>query len=133
VYAIVLFLHSLVRWIVLATGVVAVARPVKKTAVIFVGFLDLQFLIGLLLYFVYSPYTKTPFGQAMKDRVMRFWAVEHVTAMVLAVVFAHVARVMDKKGKARASRVLLVLSLIAVVVGIPWPGLPYGRSLLTLP
>jgi hypothetical protein len=133
VYPIVLFVHSLLRWFVVVTGIVAVARPVKKAQVIFVGLIDLQMLIGLLLYFVYSPYTKTPFGQAMKDRVMRFWAVEHVTAMVLAVVFAHVARVMDKKGKGKAARILLILSVVAVLAGIPWPGLPYGRPLLTLP
>ena len=71
---------------------------------IFVGLLDLQMLVGLLLYFVLSPITKaalSDFGGAMSEPSMRFWAVEHVFGMVVGIALAHVGHV---AGQARGDR-----------------------------
>ena len=69
-YTTVIFLHSLVRWAVLATGVFAAIRGIsgwrsgrpwtladQRAAGWFTSALDLQMLLGLLLYFWLSPIT----------------------------------------------------------------------------
>ena len=66
--------------------------------------LDVQMLLGLLLYGVLSPYTAAAmkdFGAAMRDPVLRFWAVEHLTMMLSAVVLVHVGRVLARKDRRR--------------------------------
>jgi hypothetical protein len=77
------------------------------------------------------------FGGAMKDPVARFWAVEHVSSMFLAVIVAHVGRVLARKAtspEARRKRILIGFSIAALlmIVGMPWPGRPGGRPLLRL-
>ena len=69
-YGIVLLLHSLLRWLVLIAGLLAAARgisgwrsrrpwtlPDERAGLWFTMTLDLQFLLGLLLYGVLSPIT----------------------------------------------------------------------------
>ena len=95
-YTLVLALHSWVRWAVVISGLLATAStfmsrpagqadPADKYGLIFTITLDLQMLLGLLLYFALSPTTAAimnDFGAAMKDPVARFWAVEHTSMMV---------------------------------------------------
>ena len=153
-YDIVLLLHSWLRWAVILTGILAVASalmpgpssrpdvsgvedPADKWGLAFMISLDLQLLLGLLLYLVLSPVTAAilkDFGGAMKDPVSRFWAVEHVSTMLLAVVLAHVGRVLGRKAKTPASKRMRLLicfgiSLLAILGGTPWPGMPAGRAL----
>jgi len=67
-----------------------------------VGFTHLQLIIGLLLYFVYSPITQAAFqdmGAAMKDSNLRFYAVEHTSTMIIAVVLIQLGRTFSKKAK----------------------------------
>lgn len=99
--------------------------------------LDVQMLLGLLLYLVVSPNMaeiRAHFGEAMQNPQLRFWAVEHVTAMLVAVVLAHVGRVLARNAKtatAKRGRLLACFGLatILILVGMPWPGLAYGRPL----
>jgi len=149
-YTTVLVLHSWLRWAVIIAGVLAVGStfmpraegasepdPVDRWGLIFMITLDLQMLFGLLLYFALSPVTAAifnDFGGAMKDPVARFWAVEHVGTMMLAVVLAHVGRVLGRKAKTPASKrtrllICFGLSLLAILGGTPWPGMPAGREL----
>ena len=95
-YLLVLFLHSWLRWGAIIAGVLAVATllgsqprpgapdPSDRWGRFFIIALDLQFVLGLLLYVGLSPTTaaifhETGMAAAMKDPVARFWAVEHVT------------------------------------------------------
>ncbi len=99
--------------------------------------LDLQFLLGLALYLVLSPNTKAifdNFGAAMRDPVARYWAVEHISLMLFAVVMAHVGRVLARKAKSPAAKrkrllVCFVLSTVAMIAATPWPGMASGRPL----
>ncbi|HEX2443048.1 MAG TPA: hypothetical protein VHJ77_03810 [Vicinamibacterales bacterium] len=137
-HALLLFVHSLFRWVVILLGLYAVvaasgrrdARPGRWFAIT----LDIQFLLGLILYWL-SPITSgaiANMGAAMQNRVIRFWAVEHVTSMVLALALAHIGVARARKGKGGAA-VLFVLALLAILIGIPWPFLPYGRPLVPAP
>src|SRR5262245_66508414 len=98
-YSVVLFLPSWLRWVALITCLLAIARAAtdagsarsEKAGLFFMIAMDVQMLLGLMLYAYLSPTTEAilkDFGAAMSDPVARFWAVEHLTMMLLAVVFA---------------------------------------------
>jgi hypothetical protein len=139
VYSILLIVHSWLRWAVLAAGLVAVVRggaANQSGGKWYTILLDTQMLIGLLLYFVLSPVTTAAladFGAAMKAPQMRFFAVEHVFGMLIAIALAHVGRSKIRKAPAdRRARLALIfygLSLVAMLASIPWPGMPAGRPL----
>ncbi len=138
-YGIVLIIHSWLRWAVLAAGIAAVARGGERdssTGRWFTILLDVQMLIGLLLYFVLSPFTTAAlgdFGAAMKTPQLRFFAVEHVFGMVIAIALAHIGAAKIKKAPAeRRGRLAMIfygLALVAILASIPWPGMPAGRPL----
>jgi hypothetical protein len=147
-YSLVLTVHSWLRWLVLLSGVLAVGRAVTAgsrpwlhsddRAGRFFGIsLDVQFLLGVLLYFVLSPFTRQAlqdFGGAMGTPALRFWAVEHVFGMVVAVALAHVGRGRTRKAptdrkRHRTAALFYGLALLAVLAAIPWPGMPNGRPL----
>src|SRR5580693_10067082 len=141
-YTYVLDFHSWLRWIAIAAGIAATAvaaasRPgagSERPGLVFMISMDLQMLLGLLLYALLSPTTAAvfkDFGAAMKDPVARFWAVEHVTMMLAAVILAHVGRVLGRKAStpgAKRTRLLISfgLSTLLMIVGTPWPGLRAG-------
>lgn len=54
-----------------------------------------QLLLGLILYFV-SPLVIFD-GASMKNAMARYWLVEHVTIMLIAIVLITMARVTAKK------------------------------------
>ena len=104
----------------------------------FVSALDLQLLLGLLLYLVLSPNMaeiRANFGTSMKDPVARFWAVEHITSMLVAVVLVHVGRVLGRKAATPDSRrmklfICFGIATALMLLAIPWPGMRAGRPLL---
>lgn len=147
-YTTVLAIHSWVRWIaliaVVGTTLAAVrGKVVGPTSVadrwgmVAMMMLDIQLLLGLLLYFVLSPDMKeilNHFGDAMRRPDLRFWAVEHVTAMFAAIALAHVGRVLARKAAtpaAKRTRLLICFGLatLLIILGMPWPGRPGGRAL----
>jgi hypothetical protein len=149
-YSAVLLLHSWLRWAVILFGLLAVWRAIAATRSrrawlpgderfcrIFLGVLDFQFLLGLLLYFVWSPLTKAALGDfsgAMKDPLMRFWAVEHWFGMLIGIALAHVGMTRARKAATDSLRhrriaVFFVLALLAILASIPWPARIYGRPL----
>jgi hypothetical protein len=151
VYTAVIFLHSLLRWVVLglalAASVLALrgrlgsrpfTRTEERTGLFFVAAIDTQVLLGLLLYFALSPMMRViraDFGGAMHNPLLRFWAVEHLTAGVLALAFAHVGRARSRRASTDAAKhgraaLWYTLALLMLLVAIPWSFLPYGRPLL---
>jgi hypothetical protein len=136
-----LALHSLLRWLVLLTGLIAVfvaargwlaARPfsaaLPKANLAFVVAMDVTLLVGLLLYFGASPLTKTALqdmSAAMGERQLRFFAVEHTATMLLAVVFAHLGAALSRRAttdiaKYRRAAICFAISLVLLLAGIPW-------------
>jgi len=146
-YTTVLVIHSWVRWVALVAGIGATFAALRRQnstaerwALVTMMTLDIQMLLGLLLYLVVSPNMaaiRANFGEAMQDPASRFWAVEHLTAMLVAVILAHVGRVLARKAKtpdALRSRLLVCFGLATVlmIVGMPWPGRPAGRPLIRI-
>jgi glucose uptake protein GlcU len=150
-YSFVLALHSWVRWLAVIAGILACvmafsgrtsqhAARTESWGRFFIIALDIQLLLGLLLYFVLSPNTKAmfdDFGAAMRDPNARFWAVEHGTLMLVAVVLAHVGKVLARKVSAPESKqtrlgIAFLLATIAMLAATPWPGMANGRPLFRL-
>jgi hypothetical protein len=146
-YSIVLFIHSWIRWIALVAGVGTTLAAIRRRdataerwALVTMATLDLQMLLGLLLYLAISPNMweiLAHFGDAMRDSTARFWAVEHITLMMGAVVAAHVGRVLARTARtpdAKRSRLLVAFGLATVlmILGMPWPGRPGGRPLFRI-
>lgn len=133
--------HNVVRWLALAAALVAIvvaffgwsgAKPagasLRRFSLLFVIVMDIEFLIGLLLYFGASPITRAAlatFGEAMKHHESRFLTVEHVTLMFLAVVCAHVGAALARQArtdlmKYRGPAIGYSISLLLMLAGIPW-------------
>ncbi len=151
-YPIFLTLHSIVRWLVVISAVLVLARMYgglfsrrswtaadDRAGMIFTMLLDLQALLGIILYVFLSP-TTTAFlaGQTgMSNSLARYFGVEHVFMMVIALVVAHVGRSLAKKGatnawKFRRGAIFFTVSVLLILFAIPWPFLPAGRPWLRL-
>ena len=153
-YVGVLTIHSWLRWATLALAIgatlnaglrrdadVSAHMPGRQWDRYFMLALDLQVLLGLALYFGLSPYTTqafSNFGAAVRNPALRFWAIQHLGTMAAAVLLVRIGRVLAltaKSGAARRRRrlVFFALTTLAIISGIPWPGLPSGRPLIRLP
>jgi hypothetical protein len=149
-YSAALILHSWIRWAVILAGLYAFARSIlgasrrsqwtpadDRAGFWFVTAVDFQMLLGLILYFFLSPFTAQAlhdFAGAMKDAALRFWAVEHLFGMVIAVALVHIGRVRARKTDSlrrhRVAAIFFGLALLLIFASIPWPGSVHGRPLL---
>ncbi len=148
-YPLILTLHSWMRWVVVIIGVIAIVKFLigwlgkkewgaldARLASIFPITIDIQLLLGLLLYFVLSPITTgalRDFGAAMKNSVVRYYSVEHIFIMLIALIVAHIGSVMIKKrtdatAKFRIGFILFLLAMIIIFLSIPWPFLTAGSG-----
>ena len=149
VYAMVLTIHSLVRWVVVIAGIAAVimayagwfgnrrwTSSTVRLNMLFTTFLDLNVLLGIFLYIILSPITRGAFqnmGDAMRDSNVRFFTVEHLLIMLVAVVVAHIGssrakKAADDKGKFKQAAIFFTIAMILIFVGIPWPFLSTGAG-----
>jgi hypothetical protein len=149
VYPAVLMIHSWLRWIALLLGAAATinAFRVRDDDIVpprgrrwdwwFMFAVDVQALLGLLLYFGLSPFTREAMsdaGMAMRDPRLRFFVFTHVAAMVVAIAAVRAGRVFAT-GESTSSRkrtwryVCFGIALLVMAAGVPWPGLIYGRPL----
>ncbi|MCU0622621.1 MAG: hypothetical protein MUF53_02020 [Gemmatimonadaceae bacterium] len=145
-YSLVLTLHSLVRWLVVGLAALGIARGLAgkdtpwsaadETARRWLPHaFTLQLLLGLALYGGLSPSTKLAMGNmgaAMKDPALRFWAVEHLTVMILALALAHIGgartrRAADVAAKRRTMLTFFGLATVLVLWAIPWKSRPMLR------
>jgi hypothetical protein len=140
-YAFVLDVHNIIRWVALVLGIVVAviaflgwfgkkdwSERDRKWGMYFTSAMDLQLLLGLLLYFFLSPLTKQAFqnfSAAMSNSGLSFFAIEHPLAMILAVVFAHLGSALSKKapdsvGKYKRAALWYTLSVLLLIIGMPW-------------
>ncbi len=136
-----IFLHSWLRWAIVILGIVLIAKGAmgmggskdfsksnNTQSAIFTGLFHLQVLLGLILYFFISDITAAAFqdfGGAMKNAAVRYWAVEHITVMILAAVLVQVGRIRIKKAdtdkkKFRSMFWFFLIAMLLVASRIPW-------------
>jgi len=90
-------------------------------------FTHLQLVAGLILYFV-SPFVKFSSG-TMKDGTLRYWTVEHITGMLIAVALITVGRISTKKlptdtAKHKRTLILNGVALFLIIAIIYMSGRP---------
>lgn len=98
---------------------------------------DMQLLTGLVLYIWLSPATSAAlndFGAAMKNPEARFWAMEHLSGMVIAILLIHVARskskvAIDSTLKHKHLFLFTLIGFALMMAVIPWPGTAANRAL----
>jgi hypothetical protein len=150
-FQVLLSLHSLVRWLVLISLVMVIVqgywgfrtnRPFSmwdnRARVLAVTIAHAQLLLGLILYGC-SPmvdYFLHNFNEAVHMREIRFFGMEHITMMVIAVVVLTIGSIKTKNKKTDQEKFRILLSWFAVVffiilVSIPWSFSPFtSRPLL---
>jgi hypothetical protein len=125
--------HSGLRWIALLLLLLAIinaftAKNYEKkhrlvnlfTMITF----HTQLVLGIILYFLSD---KVQFTEGwMKQTMYRFYGMEHLTGMLLAIIAITIGHSKSKKGadaaaKFKAIKLWYVLALILVVAFIPWP------------
>ena len=142
----VLGLHNLVRWLVIVAGLLATIRfwrgwlkqgrwgAAEATAArLFVITLDVQFLIGILLYAFFSPLTRKAFGDmgaAMRDAPVRYFVVEHVVVMLAAIAIAHIGSVRVKRATTDAAKFQTAALWFGVAIAAILGFVPWARPLL---
>ncbi len=141
-YNILLHVHSIGRWILLLLLLIAIfnsliagSRPFIKsdarTGLLLTIVADLMLLIGLALWY-WGPkgyhliVAAGGFANAMKDPVTRFYGVEHIAGMLVAIIFLHVGKVqgrraMSDKRKHNRTALFYFLALLIILVTVPWP------------
>lgn len=138
--------HNVVRWLVLIFLVVAIllawrgwlgnkkfSSTDSRFRVFTVIFTHIQFILGIVLYFV-SPRV-TAFldnvGAGMKDKDLRFVGMEHALLMLIAVVFITIGSAKSKrqatdKGKFKTMAIWFTVALLLILFAIPW-SMPHFR------
>ncbi len=133
--------HNMFRWLVLIVLILAIYFASSKWAkkgkwnkkdnvagLLLVIFIDIQFLIGIILYAFVSPLTQAAFadfGAAMKNSNLRFYAVEHILMMFIALVLVHIGRAKSKRNpiawkKHRTAAIFYGIALLVILAAIPW-------------
>lgn len=138
-YPVLLQIHSVLRWVLLLglLGMIIKAVSAKnspftpldhKGRLIVLISAHTQLLLGFGLYFI-SPLVTAGLADmaaSMKNSELRFWAVEHIFGMVVAIAFITIGHVKSKKsttdaGQFKALLVWYSLALAIIFATIPWP------------
>ena len=87
--------------------------------------MHIQLVIGLILYFFISE--KVQFVEGwMKVKLYRFYGMEHLVGMILAIALVTIGHISSKKqteAKSKHKRILIwyTIGLILILAFIPWP------------
>lgn len=139
-------LHNLTRWIVMVLAIFALYRAYtgwlgkkaytatdRKAGMFFGIGMDVQLLLGLILYFVgnwgikaFAVAQSAPAAQRMQTL---FFAIEHSPVMLLAVILTHVGSMMSRKAtddvsKHKLAAIWFTIVVILVIIAIPWTQRP---------
>jgi hypothetical protein len=126
-----LHLHNTLRWVVLITLILSIyklftQKDALKTSKILLISAHTSLLVGLYQYIAGPLGIKmiqaAGMAATMKDPASRFWAVEHLFSMILAIVLITIGHIKYKKSlKPGPTRILYVIALILILLAMPWP------------
>lgn len=155
-YATFLVLHNLTRWLVLLFGFWAIycladgwirrrawSRADRLAMRWFALIISLQFVFGAVLYLLPGSLVQGALSNAgmatiMKNRMLRFFTLEHPLQMFIAIGISHMANMITRRMSLDRRRfvtgtLLLSLAMLLILAAIPWPFLSHGRPWLRLP
>jgi L-asparagine transporter-like permease len=133
--------HSAGRWIVLILLVFAILnsliagnRPYIRTdnrlGLLLTIAADLMLVIGIVLWFMgnygYKQIQSLGMSEVMKNPATRFYVVEHLAGMLIAIILIHIGKAQGKKAisdraKHRRTMIFYLLALLIILASIPWP------------
>jgi hypothetical protein len=136
-----LHLHNILRWVILILLMVNVYRHLtasvqpygekdRKLGLFLMIAAHTMLVLGLFQYFFggvgYNAFKEAGFATVMKDRVTRYWAVEHIGGMLVAIVLITLGYGVRKKqtsdlAKHRLALIYYVIALLLVLASMPWP------------
>lgn len=126
-----LHLHNSLRWIILILMVLVIFQSFRKDRQLVTTSLWLMITSHItLLLGIYqwlngelglSLIEKNGMGEVMKTSVYRFWAIEHITAMLIAIVLITVARGSVKDQRFKNASWMYLIAFFLIMVSIPWP------------
>lgn len=139
-----LHLHSVLRYLVLFFALWAIFKSMsgmggnkaftkgdQRPGLFFMISMDVQLLVGLILYFTggfgLNSIKSLGMGETMKNSITRFFAVEHLIGMLVALVLVHIGYAATKKAeltdqkKYKKSFWLYLIALVVIIASIPWP------------
>ena len=142
-YNVVLTLHNIVRWVIILSGIAATIRGVvgwfrklewtdaeRRIGIVFTMSVDLQLLLGILLYFVFSDWALKAILDKGMSFVMgtseyRFFAIEHGFYMLVGIVSAHLGNALPKKvadsdKKFKRAALWFGIATFLILIGTPW-------------
>ena len=126
--------HSGLRWVALILLILAIINAFtsktyekkhKMINLFAMVVLHTQLLIGLVQYFGTS--SKVQFIEGwMKNPLLRFYGMEHLAGMLIALIVVTIGHSKSKKGstpeeKYKPIKLWYVVGLILIVASIPWP------------
>ena len=136
--------HSGLRWLFLLIIIFAIVNAIRKwksgekystkdklIGILAISLTHTQALLGFILYFGKGFYKGF---SDMGDRVARFYAVEHLIGMLLAIVLitighSKVKKAIKDKAKFRKTFVWFSIALLIILISIPWPFIITGAGL----
>ncbi len=121
---ILLFLTSLMLLYITAFGKKKGATAARKFALITLIVTHIQLIIGLVLYFI-SPLVVFS-SSSMKNPVYRFYLVEHISLMLVAIVLVTIGystakKIEDQVVSARKMFYFYLVGFLLILISIPWP------------
>lgn len=129
--------HSGLRWVLLALLLYAIYNAYtgwksgrtfmdkdRKINLFTMISAHVMLLLGFALYFMNGWYKIN--AEVMKDSVSRFFAVEHLSMMLLAIILITIGNGKSKRGATDLKRFknsfwLFLIGLVVILAGIPWP------------
>ena len=132
-YNILVHAHSGLRYVVLLLLIAAIVDGYRRSqagskknqlALFALIFTHLQLVLGLILYFI-SPKVQFASG-VMKDSVLRFYTVEHISLMLIAIILITIGYSRGKKllpaaEGYRRTAFFYLIGLVLILISIPWP------------
>lgn len=127
----ILHLHNLLRWIILILLIVNLVnvfggkKNVKLSLYLMIS-AHLMLVIGLYQYIAgdlgMATLKAAGIGQVMKNAAARYWAVEHITGMVIAVVLITLGHGRVKRdADTKKAKLYFSLALLLILLMMPWP------------
>lgn len=139
-YAFLLALHSLIRWFVLASLLLGVYRGWRgwkgkqyytlfdnRVRIVAAMFAHIQLVLGIVLYCI-SPivaYFWQHTAYALQITGIRFFGMEHITMMLIAIVLITIGSIQAKRqttdeAKFKAMAIWFTIALVVILTSVPW-------------
>lgn len=138
-----LHLHNVLRWVILILLLVAIFKAFtgmntnkrydngdRKVSLFLMIAAHTTLLIGLYQWIV-GPWglrniQSIGFGEVMKNSAFRFWAVEHLTGMLIAIILITLGKGVAKKNIADSSKHkkafwFFLIAFVIILAVVPWP------------